>query len=242
MSQMNNQLKIAVCDDHEADRRVLIDFIAEYLDQQHQIAQIDAYTSSEELLASDVGSYQLLFMDIIMSGMNGMEAAKKLFRENTRTKIVFCSSSVEYGVESYDVDALHYLMKPVKKDGVFTVLDRFFQVYMKLRTITVTVDRVEEHIYLKDILWVEADRNRCIIHTIYRDYITRMSFSSLCGQLPPEDFVKPIRYALVSLRAAATMPSDVIILENGTEIPISKDNRAAVKRAYMDYQWNSMYE
>ena len=230
-------VKIAVCDDEESARRTLIALIIKYLDKHDLMVEIKEFSSGEEFLASDTDSFHLVFLDIYMGGINGMDTARTLFQGNTRTKIVFCSASEDYGVQSYDVRAMRYLVKPVEEKRLFDVLDDFFHIYTALKTITVRVDRVEESIYVNDIIWLESDNHNCIIHTVERDYVTRSTFAQLGEKLPAAEFFKPVRYGMVAFRAITAIPSDKLILSDGTVIPIPKDSRASVKKAYMDYQW-----
>lgn len=108
-------VKIAVCDDKEDARRALIAAISKYLDQHDLLVDMNEFSSGEEFLAADTDSFHLVFLDIYMGGINGMDTARKLFSENKRTKIVFCSASEGYGVQSYDVRAMRYLVKPVEE-------------------------------------------------------------------------------------------------------------------------------
>lgn len=233
-------VKIAVCDDEASARQNIISLISEYLDANNLMADITEFESGEEFLASDTEKFHLVFLDIFMSGMNGMDTARILFQQNKSIKIVFCSASEKFGVQSYDVRAMRYLVKPPEKERVTDVLEEFFHIYTTLKTITVKVDRVEEHIYVNDIIWLESDNHNCIIHTADRDYITRSTFAQISEQLPMSDFFRPVRYAMVAFKAVRSIPSDKLILSDGTNISIPKDSRASVKKAYMDYQWKAM--
>ena len=235
-------LRIAVCDDEPSDRQALVSILQTYLDKTDHAARIDQFSSGEALLAAGPENYGIVFLDIFMEGVNGMDTARTIFKDNTRTKIVFCSSSPEFGVQSYDVKAVRYLLKPPAQDRIFEIMDYFFHVYTTLRTITVKVGRLEETVYVNDILWIESDRHNCILHTRGGDIVTRATFDKLLRQLPEGEFIQPIRYALVSLRAVTGTPNVELKLTDGTVVPISKDARAAVKKAYTAYCWKKMYE
>ena len=112
MSNLLSSIKIAICDDLDSERTLLLNYLTEYLDINDILADIDQYSSGEGFLNSDYKSYNLIFMDIFMSGINGMETAKKLIENNHQTQIIFCSTSTEYAAESYDVSALHYQFLP----------------------------------------------------------------------------------------------------------------------------------
>jgi len=242
MDARKNCPAIAVCDDDDHDRKAVVDAISEYLDKNDRLAVIDQFASGEEFLASDTDRYSIAVLDIYTPGINGMETAERLFAGNTRTKIIFCSSSAEFGVRSYDVNAAGYLIKPLAKEKLFAILDNFFRVFTSLMTITVKVGRIEETVYLNDIIYFESDRHNCIVHTKKGDIVTRATFDKLREQLPRGEFVQPIRYALVSLRAVTSAGTAELKLEDGSIIPISKDQREAVKKAYVDYRWKKMYE
>lgn len=242
MNTAQNRLRIAVCDDDTVDREEIVSIIAKYIDEHDYFAMIDEFSSAEDFLAAGTDAYGIVFLDIFMDGVNGMDAARLMFKDNKRTKIVFCSSSAEFGVESYDVRAIRYLVKPVAEDRIFEILDYFFYVYTALRTLTVKVGRTEETIYINDILWIESDKHNCIIHTRSGDTVTRATFDQLREQLPEGEFVQPIRYALANLRAVTALPSKELMLEGDLVIPIVKESREAVKKAYIDYSWKKMYE
>lgn len=234
---MTLDLKIAVCDDNETDRKKILSYISEYLDANEITAKTDLFSSGEEFLASDINSYGLVFMDIFMGDSNGMEIAKKLIAENSKIKIVFNSTSSEFAAESYDVSALYYLVKPLLKEKVFYVLDRFFSIYTSLKTITVKVGRIEEEIYINDIVYIEAANHKSIIHTKHGEIEASINISKIADMLLPYDFIKPVRYALVALREIMNIPSDEVILSDGKHIPVSRGERANVKKAFIDYKW-----
>lgn len=236
----DNFLRIAVCDDDANDRQEIVQLLYQYLDQEQQYAKIVEFTSGEEFLDSDVSAYGLVILDIFMNEINGMETARRLVVEHPGMQIIFCSSSSEYAVDAYDVSALHYLLKPVKKEKLFSVLDFFFRAHTSLRTLQVKTGRIEESVYLTDILWIESSGHKCIIHTKNGELVTRMTLAQLAEQLSQEEFVKPIRHALVALSAVTAIPTEVLTLSDGTEVPISREMRQAMKKAFTDYRMKQM--
>ena len=233
-------LQIAVCDDMDADRNTILALLKKYLDEHGHLAVIDQYISGEELLAADISRYELVILDIYMAKLTGIQVAKQLIQYNPSVQIIFCNTSNEFAAESYDVNALRYLIKPIQEDKFFAVLNNFFHAHKNIRTITFKVNRMDEQVYLSDIIWIEADGHRCIIHTREEDIVTRTSLSQLESQLEDADFVHPIRYALVSMASVATIPTEELVLTNGEVIPISRDQRATVKRAYTNYKMKSL--
>ncbi len=76
-------------------------------------------------------NYDLLLLDVQMPGLNGIEAAREIRQKNEQIKIVFLTSSPEYAVESYSVQATNYLLKPATKDRLFPILDQIFDLLRK---------------------------------------------------------------------------------------------------------------
>ena len=240
MQGINYKMKIAICDDDAHDRKNLTAMVAEYLDLHNYHIRVDTYESGDSFLAGEVTGYDLVILDIYMGEKNGIDVAKELMARNDAAQIIFCSTSNAFAAESYDVSALRYLIKPVMRDKLFATLDRFFHVHTTMRTLTYKLNRMDEHVYVQDILWVEADGHRCILHTRGGDIETRTPFSYFCNELLGGDFVKPIRYALVSLEAVAAIPTDVLSLVTGAQVPISRSLRAEVKKAFTDYKMRSL--
>lgn len=237
---LNYQMRIAVCDDDEKDRKTMLGLVAEYLDLHNYHIGIDEYCSGEEFLAADVAQYDLAILDIFMGELTGIETARKLIEDHPRLQIIFCSTSNAYAAESYDVSALRYFIKPISREKLYHTLDRFFHVHTSLRTLTYKQNRMDESIYITEVLWVEADGHKSILHTKKGQIVTRTPYSQICEQLKDADFVKPIRYALVSLAAVTEIPTDELALADGSTVPISRDQRAETKKAFMDYKMRKL--
>ncbi len=239
---INYQMKIAICDDDEHDRSLMKGLVAEYLDLHNYHIGVDEYMTGESFLSGDLSQYSLVILDIFMGELTGIETARKLIEEHPQMHIIFCSTSNAYAAESYDVSALRYFIKPISREKLFGTLDRFFHVHTSLRTLTYKQNRMDESVYLSDLLWVEADGHKCILHTRKGEIITRTPFDQIGEQLKDADFVKPIRYAVVSLEAISTIPTDELTLTDGTTIPISRDQRTAMKKAFSEYKMRKLMQ
>ena len=103
----------------------------------------------------------------------------------------------------------------------------------------VKVGRMEESIYISDILYAEADGKRAKIHTKKGVIDASMSMADLEEVLPANEFCRPIRWALVSMREIVAMPTDILKLSDKTEIPISRLKRKEIQDAFANYSWRS---
>ena len=172
------KIRAAICDDTPKDRELILSLLNKYLDIHEYIIKIDQFCSGEELLAADVSAYDLVILDIFMAERNGIETAKELIERNAGVQIIFCSTSNEFAAESYDVSALRYLIKPVVEEKFFATLDRYFLAHTTLRTLTFKLNRMDEHVYVSDVLWIETGDHKCVIHTKKESIVTRTSFAA----------------------------------------------------------------
>lgn len=236
---MREEIRIAICDDEAGDRGRLAELISKYLDQNQQIASTAVFEAGDALLASDQ-AFDIVFLDIFMEGRNGISTAKDYIAKGRGARIVFISSSNEFAAESYEADALCYLVKPLDERKLYAVLDRYFSACRALKTIDVKVRRLDKSVYVADIIWVEAQKHECVLHTRQGDITTRTSFGALCEKLAPFDFVRPIRYALVSLAAISEVPNREVALATGARVPVAQNEREQVRQAFADYKMKTM--
>lgn len=123
---MQNKIKIAVCDDSFFDREINKLYIEDYMLQKGFETEIQTFSSGTELLNTDLTQFSLIFLDIYMDGINGIETAKTINKINPGIKIVFCSSSPEFAAESFEVEAYHYFIKPMRRDRFQNLMDELF--------------------------------------------------------------------------------------------------------------------
>ncbi len=241
MSVTHMPVRIAICDDRDEERAAFRSMLEKYTDINHYVASIDEFSSGEELVSLEKFEYQLVILDIFMAEMNGIETAHCLRKAHPETQIIFCSTSREYAADSYDVSALYYLIKPVSEEKFFEILDLFFYVYQSYKTITYKNNRLDETTYVSDILWVESGKNhKTVIHTKKGDITTRTTVSDISAQLKDADFVSPIRFAIVNLAEVVTLPTDIMLLSDNTQVPIARDKRAEMKKQYTNYKMKSL--
>ncbi|MCR5154341.1 MAG: response regulator, partial [Lachnospiraceae bacterium] len=119
-------MRIATCDDNAVETALLGKLLDKYATTKDNI-EYDLFTNVDKLLtAVSSKAYDVILLDVIMPGINGIEAAREIRSYNNAVEIVFLTSSPEYALESYSVRADDYLIKPVKKEMLFPVLDRLY--------------------------------------------------------------------------------------------------------------------
>lgn len=116
---------IAVCDDQAEELELLTELLCRWQEERRVALQFKAYRSAVELLtAASNEQFTLYFLDVMMPGTDGMAAAREIRSFDTVADIVFLTSSPGFAYESYGVQALDYLLKPIRADILFPLLDR----------------------------------------------------------------------------------------------------------------------
>lgn len=153
--------KIAICDDSKLDRQLLKVVIQTYFENNEEEFKIFEYELGDNLL--DDIEVELLFLDIIMNGTNGMKIARKLRDIQFKAPIIFLTAHADYAVESYEVYAAGYLLKPYDTNKLTLLLDEVLQRSVQKR-IAVKVKKQHRYLEINDIMYVESDKHVLNIH------------------------------------------------------------------------------
>lgn len=227
--------KIAVCDDSDADRQYISDLVSSWgADSGHRV-QITDFASAENFLFhyAEKNDYDILLLDIEMGAMDGVTLAKKLRRDNDTVQIVFITGYSDYILEGYEVAALHYLMKPVRKDKLFSVLDRAAEKLSKNeKVLNIEVGGEMVRIPIYQIRYADVSGNYVTIHAS-DDLTVKMTLGELVKELD-DRFVRVSRSVVVNLTLIARVTKTEIKLNDGVSIPLPRGAYEIVNRAIIN--------
>lgn len=231
------KLKVAICDDEQNHICVLAELVRKWeICHSHQI-KIQEFPSAEAFLFEYSGNhnFDILFLDIEMAGMNGVELARMLREENDDLQIVFVTGYDDYIADGYDVAALHYLMKPVKEEKLISVLDRAVRLISdREKNIILNVNGVVQKLPLDKIIYIESQQNYIVIHTEKEKYRVKRTLSSIEKELN-NGFFRTGRSYIVGLRYVAGISKTEIKLDNGTAIPLGRGLFEAANKAFIAF-------
>lgn len=228
---------IAICDDEAEQRAYLAQLLRAWFLQHPSLPQADVreYSSAEAFLFDyeEIKDWQLLILDIEMGKISGMDLAKRLREQGDPVAIVFVTGYDDYMGEGYDVEALHYLIKPFSEEKLFGVLERALLKEPEPRHI---FDAEEGSISLafSDIWYAEAFGHYCILYTKDRSYKLRCGISALEKQLEGTCFEKSHRSYLVNLRHVLSVKPGGIELDDGRHIPLSRNAYRRCQLAFIE--------
>ena len=223
---MVRDYSIAIVDDVWHDREYSAGLVDRGAQEKGHTVTLKTFPSSEAFLFAREESKktEMLLLDIEMGAMNGVELAKELrqVQKDTMLQLVFITGFPDFIAEGYEVDALHYLIKPVVPAKLFSVLDKAVTNLAKVeKHLRVTYDRRMDFIPLSKIYYIEAQRQYVLIHAEDGEYRMKTSLAETKGALD-EYFFQCQRSFLVNLRYVAQVKNNCVILKNGIEVPIGR--------------------
>ena len=222
-------------DDEAGSRQLLEKLVHAWAkDRKHRI-QVQKYESGEEFLFKEGDkTTDILLLDIEMNQINGVELAAKVRKANRQMQIVFVTGYMEYIQEGYEVEALHYLLKPVSEEKLFPVLDRAVE---RLKTAGAALmfsfkgELIRIPFY--EIRYLEVQKNYVTVHG-KEAYEVKIPLSELEKELD-EGFFRTGRSYIVNLRFIRRITKSEVILEDDSHIPLSRGMYDKINQAMIHY-------
>ena len=216
-------LTIAVCEDNEEQCAALRRLLDLWSSDKPFAIVIDEYISAEAFLfAYPEKSCDLLILDIEMGEINGMELARRLREKTDMLPILFVTGYSDYMNEGYEVEALHYLLKPVDKEKLFTVLDRYMKNHRPEKEIILKSDDETLRLPSDSIAYCEAmGKKTCVFLTDGSSLQCCPGISDIKNELP-EEFIFTHRSYIVNLKCIKSIRKTDLVLDTGAVIPVSR--------------------
>lgn len=229
-------MRVAVCDDNKIDRSLVCALVRRFFDEESVRLDLTEYDNGKNLIADveEERPYDIVFLDIIMDEIIGINVARRLREVGYSGEIVFITSSPEYAVDGYDVRALNYIIKPVsyeKLKGVLTpkigTADK--AVYqIKSRSLVVRVPYDE-------IVFIEYEDSNSVLHQkgskTYRIY---KKIGDIFTELNDKRFLRCHRGYIVNMDYVSKI-SQHFELITGDVVLITQRDLKSVRLIYMSY-------
>ena len=173
-------MEIALVDDMNYDRDKLYQIISYYLNIKNIDCTIYTYSSAEEFLKDFFKhKFIMVFLDISMPGMTGMQAAYEIRKTDKKVNIIFATVEKEFALEGYEVHAVGYILKPFNQDKIYSVLDHVLNDMILPQYINIKESRVTVQIMLDDLYFIEMRNHYAEFHTSTEVHRTYMNFEGL---------------------------------------------------------------
>lgn len=237
-------IKIAFCDDDMEVLHQMNELLDRYRVEWNEDITYAAFQSPFELLTEIEKGIRpdILFLDVVMPGQNGMDVAKEIRQYDTNMKIIFLTSSPEFAVESYSVGAYFYQLKPIWEESFFRLMDAVLAECEKKKKNSLILRSKDgiTRIDLQQLEYCEVLGRKLLFHLENGVVLESAgSLDDLAGQLMQySNFFRPHRSFLVNMEYIQNISSRSIKMVNDAEIPIPHGKCSEIKNTYMEYAFN----
>ncbi len=221
----NSMINVCIVEDELEQASVLKNYISKYSTAKNQQFNITYLPDGIDLVDDYKGQFDIILLDIQMKHLDGMAAAEKIRQVDSDVIIIFITSTVQYAVQGYAVDALGYVLKPVP-------YHQFEQIFDKA---IVRVQAKQQHVYIKvavddkqlkldcnNIIYIESQRNNVVIHCKDADYVTAGPLKRFDEMLMSHGFSKCHNAYLINLSEVEAVQKEEVLLTNDVMLPISR--------------------
>lgn len=230
-------MRIAICDDSFEDATHLHSICLE--SPELVDSHIDIYTNPNKLLQAcknKPSTYDLLFLDVEMPELDGILLGKKIKQLCKKSILVFITSYPQFAIDAYDCEAFHYILKPCKKEKLFSVLEKAVEKYKLLHQYHLVKVRNQTYkLSISDIYYVECCRKHVIYHLKDRTIETVDKLSSAYNALSEFGFYQIHQGYIVNFDKVYEFKDYSVILDDNRIVMMSVRKKREVLLAYAKY-------
>lgn len=237
-------IKVAFCDDDLSVLTEIKALLEQYRVKCNQEIIDTAFHSSLELMSEiEKGMrFDILFLDVIMPGENGISVAKEIRQYDTAIKIIFLTSSSEFAVQSYTVGAYFYQIKPVCGENFFPLMDSVVSECKKEQKCSLVL-RCKSGITRIDLNRLEYCEviGRTLMFHLENGTVLESTgkLDELCSQLTQyENFLRPHRSFIINMEYIQNISYKAITMDNLAQIPIPHGKCSKIKNTYLEYAFH----
>lgn len=219
-------IRIAIVEDAAFDRQVLRDCLREYGQETGTELQITEFTGGTAFLEQYQEDLDLIFMDIMMDGLDGLTTARKLRRRDDKVLLVFVTSMLQYAVQGYSVDAMDFIVKPVTYTGMKLCMDRVVRRLNETAPVRLRFTNREgtHSVDAAEICYIESLEHKIVVHTVQGEIQSDMSLAAAEKMVKALPFFRCHVSYLVNLRYVDRVSGNDVWV-NGDRLAISRYRR-----------------
>lgn len=238
--------RIAICDDNVEQTGITETVILKFFSTIDKEVQVDVFFKPKTLLKTMSNSrtgYQIIFLDIEMQEMNGIEVARRLRELEKDFLLVFITGYDNYMLESFEVLPFRYVLKPIDSEKLEPILQQIMiELEHHMQYLFYKVGKKHCQLRIRDIVVISSELGRKVRVDLVdkRDAQFYFKLKKLLKLLPNSHFFQINRGIIINMNYITGMIGDQITLENGMTVYISRGNRKKFKQAYTEFSERSM--
>ena len=228
-------IKLAIIEDTLSDAEHISALVRRYAAATETQFELKHFVSALKFLDAKE-KYDIILLDIMLPGSNGMEMAHRLRKFDEDTVIIFVTTMKQYAIEGYSVSAAGFLIKPAKYEQLRGVLDKAVQIVRQKSSGIIAVRTYTELISIEvsTIEYAEVSGHSLIFHTQKGDIQTKGTLKELLDKLDGYNFIRCNNYAIVNARYIRAVRDNVVVLPS-VELEISRRKKTEFIDAYLHY-------
>ncbi|MBR6443691.1 MAG: response regulator transcription factor [Clostridia bacterium] len=238
-------MRIALVDDRPDALVKLSDTLNEYAARNGLHFDLCFYPSGEALLDDySAGRFSVVFLDVFMEGLSGVETAEKIRETDEDVCLIFLTTSNEHQAEAIHWHVFDYISKEEGPEAVFRVMDRLFRRHIRKAgpSLVFSVDKTEVSLPYNDLVCLTADRNYLVLHSRQKkEYRTRMTLSSVWSQLEKDGrFLQVLRGVVVNMDYITDITGNTCCLQGDLRLPVNIRNCSRIEQVWTDYTFSKI--
>lgn len=236
----NFNVRIAICDDNKKDILLLNKYVKACLDEKQVDYKLDCYISGNSLLLSN-HYYDIVFLDIEMDEINGIQLGKLICEKNMLTRIIYVTSYNNYLKDAFQIHAFMYINKPISYSLIENTLKdclKYFQEQSRKNMVTFSTEGNVINLDARIILYFEYTERKIKIVTNKNEYYFRGVLKSIYEEIKRFNFEMPHNAFLVNFLYIEKIKGYNIYLKNNVVIPISQKKIEQFKNDYYEFLHN----
>lgn len=220
-------IRIGIVEDDAVSRRLLLDYLARYEREHSESFEVSVFEDGAQLLKGYRPRFDVILLDIQMALVDGMTTAKRIREVDEQTVLVFITSSPQFAIKGYEVDATSYLLKPLPWFAFEQELSRSIAVARKRTGASLLLQSGQEvlKVAIADIVYVESVKHRLEIHTLDEVLSVAGTLKEMEAKLEGRDFFRSNSGYLVNLAHIRGVRDQSCVMTGGDELKISRPRK-----------------
>lgn len=243
-------LQVAICDDEQFYREKIQNLLIQYFQQRNLEYAIHLYPSGEEFLSQRENSvkYDIIFMDISMKKLDGIQTASQIRSFHSDTQLVFVTAFIDYALEGYKVNAVRYIMKDTLDTAITECMDAILQ-KMQLAQVTFPFTNGDATLYTDNILYIESRKHKSYFYymqsnvtntnAVQAGIMTYQIYEKLDiieQKLSDYGFLRIHKSYLVNMKHIRKLSNYTAFLDTGEELPVPRLRYQTVREQFVTYK------